>query len=135
MKLPTVLSQKFLQAMPEEERRRLGKAGITQAEAEAKYAAGQERKLQDMIANYLTLKGFWFCHSRTDKRTTQRRGVPDFVICAYSLFLACEVKCTGQTLTQEQAREANKIRASGGAFVIAYSLQDLVSAIQDLDAL
>ena len=135
MKLPTILSEGFLQAMPAAERRKLGKAGITKAEANATYLRGQERKLQNLIGQFLTLKGIYFENDRMDKRTSGRKGRPDFRICVSGLWLAAECKAEGETLTAEQAQEANRLRASGGKFVVAYCLQDVIEAINDLNTL
>ena len=75
MKLPTVLSEGFLQAMPEAERRRLGKAGMTQKEAEAVFQRGEEKKLKDLVVNELNRRGAWIFTQRMDKSTWRQAGL------------------------------------------------------------
>ena len=48
MKLPAVLSEGFLQSLPEAERKKLGRAGMTAKEAQAIFERGEEKKLKDL---------------------------------------------------------------------------------------
>lgn len=64
---------------------------------------GPESKLHEKIIEDLQRRRWWFCHSRTDKRTTQQLGCPDFIVAAplgVSWFI--EVKKKGGKLTKEQ---------------------------------
>lgn len=135
MKLPNVPSEGFLQALPPEERKKLGRAGITKAEAAAIYARGQEKELQRQVWNYLTLKGIYFESDRMDKRTSGKKGRADFRCCIDGLWLSLECKAESQTLSKEQALEAARLRKSGGKFAVVFSLQDAIEAITDLHAL
>ena len=132
MKLPAVPSEGFLAALPEEERRKLGRAGITREEAEATYKRGQEIQLQRLITNYLNLNEIYYEWDRTDKRTSGKRGRPDFRCCVKGLWLALECKAEGETLSKEQAIEALRLRKSGGKFVVVFSLKDAIEAIADV---
>ena len=135
MKLPAVVTEGFLQSLPPAERKRLGRAGITQAEAEATFQAGEERKLQGLISNWLHLHNIYFVRPRMDRKSTTPLGTPDFIICAPpGAFLGAEVKCTRGTLSAEQAKAGALIRASGGRFIVARCLQDVIDAIDDLNA-
>ena len=130
MKLPAVPPEGFLLAMPEEERARLGRAGLTQAQAEAKYAAGEERKLQDAIAQWLDFEGIYFESDRMDKRTSGKKGRADFRICANGRWLSVEAKAGNQTLTSEQAEQAARLRRSGGTFAVVRSLKEAIDAVR-----
>jgi hypothetical protein len=132
MKLPPVVPEGFLLALPEEERNRLGRAGITQAQAEAKYAKGEERKLQDAIARWLAFEGIYFESDRMDKRTSGKKGRADFRICVPpdGRWLSIEAKAGTRALTPEQAEQADRLRRSGGTFVEVRSLREAIEAVR-----
>jgi hypothetical protein len=134
MKLPAVLSEGFLQSMPAEERKRLGRAGLTQAEAQATFNRGEEKKLKDMVVNELNRRGAWIFHQAMSKRTRGRPGVPDIIGCYRGYFIAIELKAAGETLRQDQAQEAVAIRKAHGRFVLAYCVNDVTEALQGIDA-
>ena len=140
MKLPSVLSDGFLKAMPEAERKQLGRAGMTAAEATQRWIGRSEKKLQDNVYTWLMREGIYFVNPRMDRKTTTRKGTPDFIACVESpskpdgLFLAIECKAHRNTLTSEQAREANHIRMSKGRFIVAYCLKDVIQAVNDIRA-
>jgi hypothetical protein len=134
MKLPAVPSEGLLQALPPEERKRLGRAGMTQAEAQAKYAAGREKELKSDVIKEVRRRGGWVFEQPMSKKTRGRPGVPDLIICYRGYFLAAELKATGGTMSQEQAQEAVGIRKAMGRFVLAYSVNDVVEALLGIDA-
>lgn len=134
MKFPAVPSEGLLQALPPEERNRLGRAGMTKAEAQEKYAAGQEKKLKGLVVNELLRRGAWIFDQPMSKKTRGRPGVPDIIGCYRGYFFAVELKVTGGTMTEDQAREAVAIRKASGRFVLAYSLADVTEAIHGIDA-
>jgi hypothetical protein len=140
MKLPAVPSEGLLQALPPEERKRLGRAGMTKAEAEAKYAAGREKDLQDDIATWLNGQQIYFDWDRMDTRTSGRRGRADFRVCVpvrikdqiEGRWLSVEAKTQSGTLTSEQAEQAARLRKSGGKFIVARSLAEVIEAVREL---
>jgi hypothetical protein len=134
MKLPAVLSQGFLKGLPDEERRRLGKAGMTTEECRQKFVRGQEIELQKLCMNWLSLHKIYFEWDRTDKRTSGKRGRADLRACVLGYWLSIECKADGEPLSREQAQEAVRLRNSGGRFVLAYCLRDLIEAIQGIHA-
>jgi hypothetical protein len=133
VKLPSILSKGFLEALPAEERKRLGKAGMTQKEAEAVFTAGQEKELQLVCARWLDLNGIYFESDRMDKRSSGKCGRADFRICHRGLWLSAETKVSGQSLRDEQAVQAERLRKSGGKFVVVYALDDLIQAVRSLE--
>jgi hypothetical protein len=134
MKLPTVLSEGLLKALPEAERKRLGRAGITQAQAKATFNRGEEKKLKDLVVNELNRRGAWIFDQPMSKKTRGRPGVPDIIGCYRGYFFSVELKATGETLRPDQAQEAVAIRKANGRFVLAYSLADVTEALQGIDA-
>jgi hypothetical protein len=77
---PRVLPDRFLKRMAEEDRKELGKAGMTQEEAEAAYAAKAEKEMHEVFSSWLRSRGIEFIHSRMDKRPTIEEGWPDYTI-------------------------------------------------------
>jgi hypothetical protein len=74
MRLPAVLPEGFLKALPAEERKKLGRAGITSEEAQARYVAGQEKKVQRDIATWLNRERIYFESDRIDRKTSGKKG-------------------------------------------------------------
>ena len=60
-------------------------------------------------------------------------GGADFRICHRGHWLSCECKVAGQPLTQAQEREADRLRNSGGVFVVVRELGDLTGALAALE--
>jgi hypothetical protein len=129
IRIDTVLPDSFLRAMPREERAKLGKAGITQEQAEAKFRAGKEKDLQRLIATYLRLNEFYYVTPRMDKRSTLRRGAPDFIICIHGHFLCIEAKACKGTLSDMQSLHLVEVTKCGGTYCVARSLEDVIQAI------
>jgi hypothetical protein len=130
VKIPAVPPEGFLLALPEDERARLGKAGITQAQAEAKFAAGQERELQDVIAKWLDLEGIYYENDRMDKKTSGKKGRADFRICVAGRWVSLEAKAGNGTLSVAQAEQAARLRRSGGIFAVVRSLREAIDAVR-----
>ena len=145
MKLPAVPSEGLLRALPPEDRKRLGRAGMTRAEAEKKYLAGQEEELQRDIYKWLFYHEIYFEWDRMDKRTSGKRGRADFRICVpvwlepikerVGLWLSVEAKTGAETLRPAQAAEAARLRKSAGRFIVAYCLADVIKAVRALQEL
>jgi hypothetical protein len=73
MKLPAVLPEGFLRALSLEECRKLGRSGMTSKEAQAKYIAGQEKKLQRDIATWLNREQIYFESDRIDRENIRQK--------------------------------------------------------------
>ena len=132
MKLPAILTDAFIRTLPEEERKKLGRAGMTQQEAQAKYAAGEERRLQDDIATWLDHEQIYFESDRMDKRTSGKKGRADFRICANGRWLALEAKAGNGTLSSEQAQQGERLRKSGGVFAVVFSLKEAIAEVRKI---
>lgn len=62
-----------------------------------------EGELHEAIINHCNGKGWAFIHSRMDKRTTQQKGVCDFIIMApVKRTLLIEAKARNEKLTKDQ---------------------------------
>lgn len=132
---PTILPENILSKMAPKDRASLGKSGITAAEAQAKFQAGEEKKLQGLIANYLGLHQIYFEVDRMDRRTSGKRGRPDFRLCYRGRFIGIECKAANGKLSPEQQKTLDEIKASGGLAIVAYSLADVQDALLAADQL
>lgn len=96
------LPDNILRRMPKEDRRPLGKAGVTTQEANEKAVARSEKKLQENVAALLRQRNITFNVSRMDKRKTDKVGWPDFTFAVRGRAAAFEVKRPGKEPTKEQ---------------------------------
>lgn len=85
-----------------------------------------EADIQQEIEDHLKSLGreCWFTRSRMDRATTQRCGIPDFLIVWRGKPLAIEVKRPGCKETREQAGELLWFNLAGGTSAIVHSLQE-----------
>ena len=133
MKLPVVLSEGFIQALPDSERKRLGSAAFTAEQRLTNFQAGQETAFQNLCAQWLDLEQIYYETDRMDKRTSGKKGRADFRICYRGFWLSAECKAAGKPLEREQAIQAARLRASGGRFALCYTLNDLIEAVRHID--
>jgi hypothetical protein len=92
----------------------------------------KERELHQHVHNWLYKERIYFVTSRMDKRTTQRKGVPDFVCCVKGRFVAIELKVPGQKQTEEQVKEMKDVMDCEGLFCLAYSLDEVIKVINEI---
>src|SRR5215472_629422 len=74
-----VLPEHILRLVDQRDRAKLGRAGMSAAEANTKCTVDNERKLQNLIDSYLRQRSIEPIRSRSDKRTTINVGTPDFM--------------------------------------------------------
>src|SRR6267154_4163837 len=99
---------------------------------------GRESELHDQIEAELKRRRWYYVHSRTDKRTTQGLGVPDFIIAAPDRLIFrgggsdtqlartywIEVKRKRGKLSQEQAVTKHVLTALGHRHHVVYSFKE-----------
>lgn len=121
---PSHLPQSLLRRMPKEDRKPLGAAGLTSAEAQAAADQRTERELQNDIANLLRQRDIYFVQSRMDRPTTNRTGLADFLIILHGgHVLAVEVKVAGGQFSEEQQKDYQTyFRQTGQIKHAVYSL-------------
>jgi len=105
---PKNIPENIRRLMPKEDRKPLGKAGMTNEEAAQKWAAGQERELQNQMAALLRQRGLFFRQMPFGKKTPWK-GWPDFIIVlprkagqGVCSVLMVEAKAEGGALTEDQ---------------------------------
>lgn len=72
-----------------------------------------EKELQAQIAALLRRNDIWFAWSRSDKRTRNVVGTPDFLFVLEGKPFAWEVKVGNNKLSEEQAKAAGKMIFNG----------------------
>ena len=98
--------------------------------------ARKESEIQEDIEQFLKSKmpRCWWTRSRMDKPTTNRVGVPDFLVCYNSRFIGIEVKRPGKKPTHEQRGELAWIHSAGGNVAVVTSRGEVESLFALLDA-
>lgn len=121
----------FLDKMKAEDRKALGKAGVTVAEGVEAQESRSERELQKDIVGLLKVNGVKeVTASRMDRRTTNRVGTPDLIFCFRGIACAWEVKRPRQNLRESQIEVAKRMVDDGYVVAAIRSLQDAVNAIE-----
>jgi len=88
------------------------------------YEVRLEKDLHNLIQNELTRRGIFAIHSRTDRKTTQQVGVPDFIFCFPGVPIAVECKLPGAKLTDDQAYVAAKMQKNGWLYFVVTSYEE-----------
>lgn len=130
-----LIPDKWLRLMSAEDRKSLGKAGLTLVEVFAKEEAKSERELHKMIGNLLRQRSIEFVESRMDKRTTQKRGVPDFLMAIEGQACAIEVKYGNGKLSEEQATMLHKLEISPNKWrvVVIRSVDEMLNFLREFN--
>lgn len=134
----TILPENILRRMKPEDRASLGKSGMLAREAQDKFAANCEKQVHKQIENWLRLRGIFFIHSRTDKKTTNAVGTPDFVFAwnwERSPFIdrttpvAVEVKVNGNKLSDAQKAVRKQMIEDGWNYNVVDSLPQMLAVL------
>jgi hypothetical protein len=108
--------------------------GVT-PEARRKAIAKDEREIQKQIAGYLRLIGAYYVQSRTDRKTTNQTGTPDFIVLWKGQVHFWEVKCPwSPKLRPEQTQARMSIEGNLGQWRLITGLADAQAALKSVDA-
>jgi hypothetical protein len=120
---PASLTKEQLERMAPEDRQVVAaaighpNAGLTTEEALAKHLRRLERDEQKTLVSWLMLQEeagkLTFDWSRTDRKTTNRKGIPDFRIYRDGRALLGEMKMDGAKLSPEQIEMGEKFLRAG----------------------
>lgn len=94
-----------------------------------------EGAVKSAVRKYLTVKGCWYY--QPVQNGMGQVGIPDFICCYHGMFLAIETKAPGKTatVTANQQRTIDAIKAHGGLAVVVDSLDSLVPVFDVLEDL
>jgi VRR-NUC domain len=109
-------NNRMLELMDKGDRPR-GRAGMTAREGRERMVRTLEREEQNLFAAWLGLREadgvLCYDWSRTDRRTTNRKGMPDFRIYAQGRALLAEMKVGKGQLSADQSAMIEKFDRSG----------------------
>jgi Holliday junction resolvase len=88
-----------------------------------------EQQIQKEIIKYLESIGAYTIKTIR----TNRAGTPDIIACLDGKFIAIEVKRKGNKPTPLQLAKIEQIRASGGLAFVAYSKDDVINQLKELN--
>jgi VRR-NUC domain len=95
---------------------------------------GDESELHDQIISECQRRRFYFVHSRTDQRTTQQKGVPDFICAAPNgITYWIEIKTATGKLTPEQNVTRHVLGALDHQFHVVRSFAEFISVISGME--
>ncbi len=114
---------------------------MTGEEAVIKYLDGQERALHADIIRYLDFvlvsktghRGY-FRHDSMHKRTSCRKGAPDFEFPYRGTSVHWECKVGRNTLTPEQEEIREQIIRQGGQYRVIHSLHEAQQHLREIDS-
>lgn len=86
---------------------------MTAEEGLAAFASREEKELHKLIYQELTRNSIVPIHSRMDKRTTNVRGLPDFLFVYHGVPYAIEAKAPKGQLSPEQMRTIVRMEENG----------------------
>lgn len=124
------LNDKQKGLMNDQDRKQFGKAGMTGAEAQTRYANGEENKLHKVVKSYLDIYRIYYECEPFGRRTAVKAGRPDFRLCYKGRFIGIELKTVAGVVSKEQVDTMDQIRAGGGIAAVCYSLQDVISVLR-----
>jgi len=96
-------------------------------------ATTPEGKVKKAVRDFLNKKGCWYY--QPVQNGMGRVGIPDFVCCYRGTFIAIETKAPGKlsTVTPNQQRVMEEIKAHGGLAVVADSIDSLIPLFDILE--
>lgn len=120
-----ILSEKLLRLTTKQQRDELG-LGHTVEEASEKLSRKLERDMHDQFSAWCKLNGILVVHARTDRKSTIRKGWPDFTLLYQGSVICIEFKLPGEKLTEEQVECAKEIAANETWVEVCYSFEEAV---------
>lgn len=89
-----------------------------------------ESKLHEQIIAECRRRGWYYVHSRMDRRTTTALGVPDFIVAADGgRTFWIEAKARNRKLTREQAGAISWLTMLGHKSIVVHNLDGFIAAV------
>lgn len=125
MGLTGPLPDHILRRMAPSDRPR-GKAGKLMSELAEKEERDNERAQHKIFWNYCLLKDITVDYHRPDKRTTNRKGWPDFPCYKNGRVLFLEFKTANGRLSKEQKEMREELERQGFKYVVVVGASDAI---------
>ena len=130
-----MLPENILSKMDPAERAKLGPAGLTAQEAALKGIAKLEREEQRVFANWLLLQEqaglLSYDWADLHRRTTARRGMPDFKLYRQNRVLFGEMKIARATLSPAQREQHLRLERAGNEILIWDSADTAIRGVKN----
>lgn len=130
-----IIPQNYLDKMTPEDRKSFGKAGMTWAEVEVKCDHDLELKFHAQVINYFRQKEppIAYVHANPTRKSTIRKGWPDFTIAVRGQAVAFELKGPNGELSEDQIAVRAEMEANGWRYIVAHNLGQIREVINDLE--
>ena len=130
-----ILPEHILNKIDPAQRAKLGPAGLTAAEANAQATSKLERAEQRIFANWLLLQEqaglLSYDWADLHRRTTARRGMPDFKIYRQGRVLFAEMKVNRATLSLAQREQHIRLERAGNEIVLWDSADTAIRGVKN----
>jgi len=103
--MSAILPERWLQMMSAKDRAALGRGAMTAAEAMDKCAAREEGKIHDLLIKELQRRDIYYIHASMHKRSTIKKGAPDFHVIHKGKAVALEIKAPGGSVSDDMEKE------------------------------
>lgn len=93
---------------------------------------GPEKRFEIKVKRFLEEQGCWIL--KTWSNGTQRKGVPDLLVCCSGYFLGVELKAKNGRPSELQIWNIEKIKEAGGIAVVLYpdQFEDFKNLVKEL---
>ncbi len=89
-----------------------------------------ENEVHQKFIEWLDEREIPFIHSRTDKRTTTKRGEPDFYVFWMGRVIGVEIKVDKNKLSTHQEKRIAYLRKSGNRVEVCHSVEECIEATE-----
>jgi len=130
-----VIPQNIVEKMDPKDREDLQQK--TSEERASKVDLTLEREIHSLIQNELSRRQVFYIHSRTDRKTTQEPGVPDFILglkfVGQPRPVGIEVKLPGKNLSEDQEIVKAEMIQCGWHYHLVHSFQEFKDVLEEYD--
>jgi hypothetical protein len=90
----------------------------------------KESQIHQALSKWLDSEKLLYIHSRTDRKTSQTLGDPDFIVWHCGRAIGVEIKVVGNKLSVAQVERIADLRANGNEVHVCYSLEAAIEAVR-----
>lgn len=129
-----VLPDNFLRCMSRDDRKKLGKAGMTREEVIREQNVRRESELKKLVIEYIRLHDVhWIHDTRSDRPHTGPVGTPDLLFAYRAIPCAIELKYGKGTSSDAQKGAIDQMMRDGWETLVARNLDDVMAFLKILD--
>lgn len=121
----------ILKLMPKEDRPK-GVEGFTKEECSEIACKKLEKDHHNVFSQWLNLNNIPFVHSRTDRKTTNEPGVPDYIVILKGKAICIEFKVNGNKLSEGQEKFIAKLKENGTETHVVSMAADAIEIVKKI---